>query len=509
VAMDGIAILDGDEYVYMNPAHADVFDYDPEELLGREWRDLYDDEAVDRLEAEVFPELAETGSWRGETTGRKRDGTPVTQDLGLALLDSGELICTNRDITTQKQRERELQRQRTRIRALFDNSPDSIVIHDGNGAVLDCNETTVESLGYDRETLCSMNVAEFEAGFDRSELVSVWADMELNETLKAEGQHRRRNGETFPVEVWVNKVEIDDNARYIAVDRDITGRKQREAELKRSREFIEKAQESASIGGWEVDLETDSLRWTDEVYRIHDLPIDTTVDLGDGIEFYHPADKSEIEAAFERLTTDGEPYDLELRIITAEDRVRWVRAVGDPQFDEDGAVVGAVGVFQDITERREREAELREVKERLDLAVEGANLGVWDWDMETDAVTFNKQWASMLGLSLAEIEPRLETWEDRVHPADMAAVEAALEAHISGDEALYDCEHRMQTKSGEWRWIRDVGKVVDRERVVGTDLEGGESAAFELSADRHVLVVRVGERRGDGAILGAHEVQCE
>ena len=477
VAMDGIAILDGDEYVYMNQAHADVFEYDPEEMIGCEWRDLYDDAEIERIEAEVFPELADTGSWRGETIGKKRDGTPVQQDLGLSLLDSGELICTNRDITAQKQREQELKQQRSQIRALFDNSPDGIVIHDADGAVLDVNETTADALGYDRETLMSMNVAEFEAGIDRSELVAIWAEMEPNETLKVEGEHCRQNGETFPVEVWVNKVDVDGSARYIAVSRDITDRKQREAELRRSREFIEAAQESAAIGGWEVDLETDSLRWTDEVYRIHEIPTDTSVELEDGLDFYHPDDRPEIEAAFERLVEHGEPYDLELRIVTATGRVRWVRAVGDPQSDEDGTVVGALGVFQDITERREREAELRELKERLDLAVEGANLGVWDWDVETDAVTFNDQWASMLGFSLDGLEPRLETWEKRVHPADMDDIEAAFQAHMAGETELYDAEHRMQAKGGEWRWIRSVGKIVDRaddgtpQRAVGIHLD--------------------------------------
>ena len=234
VAMDGIAILDDDEYVYMNKAHADIFDHEPEELLGHEWRDLYGDDEIKRLEAEVFPELADTGSWRGETVGKKRDGTPVTQDLGLALLDSGELICTNRDITAQKQREEKLQHQRSRIRALFDNSPDGIVIHDADGAVLDVNETTADSLGYDHETLTSMNVAEFEAGIDQSELVATWAEMERNETLKVEGEHRRQNGETFPVEIWVNKVEVGGNDRYIAVDRDITEQKRLETSLRES-----------------------------------------------------------------------------------------------------------------------------------------------------------------------------------------------------------------------------------------------------------------------------------
>ena len=246
VAMDGIAILDGDEYVYMNQAHADIFDYESEELLDHEWRDLYGDDEIERLEAEVFPELADTGSWRGETIGKKQDGTPVTQDLGLALLDSGELICTNRDITAQKQREKELQQQRSQIRALFDNSPDGIVIHDADGAVLDVNETTVDTLGYDRETLTSMNVAEFEVGINQSELAEICAEIEPNETLKVEGEHRRQNGETFPVEVWVNKVEVGGNVRYIAVSRDITEQKRLETSLRESEQSLRELTSIAS-----------------------------------------------------------------------------------------------------------------------------------------------------------------------------------------------------------------------------------------------------------------------
>ena len=350
VAMDGIAILDGDEYVYMNQAHADVFDYGPEELIGCEWQQLYGADEIERLESTVFPALAETGEWRGETLGRKRDGTPVHQDLGLSLLDSGELICTNRDITAQKEREQELQRQRTRIRALFDNSPDGVIVHDETGAVLDANETQLDVLGVDRGELGALNVADFEVGIEPRELHSIWAEMSTDDVLKLEGEHRGADGSVFPVEIWVNKFDIDGNTRYIAVSRD-------------------------------------------------------------------------------------------------------------------------------ITERKQREQALEEANERLDLAIEGANLGVWDWNMETDTVTFNEQWAALLDYSLDELEPRLATWEDRVHPADMDDVEAKLEAHIAGETELYDCEHRMQTKGGEWIWIKDVGKIVDRDddgnpmRAVGIHLD--------------------------------------
>jgi len=113
--------------------------------------------------------------------------------------------------------------------------------------------------------------------------------------------------------------------------------------------------------------------------------------------------------------------------------------------------------------RRERETELRELTERFNLAIEGANLGVWDWNVQTDAVTFNQQWVEMLGLSLDEIEPTLDAWKQRVHPEDIEDVETALEAHFDGQTDYYDTEHRVRTASGEWKWIRDIGRVVERD----------------------------------------------
>ena len=477
-AIDGIAILNPDEeYVYMNQAHAAVFDFEPDELLGDTWRRLYGPAEQARIEREAFPRLRRDGAWRGETTGRRRDGSVVRQDVSLSLLDDGSLVCTNKDITERYRREQELERQRTRIRALFDNSPDGIIVHDAEGAVLDANETERRALGVDRAALLSMNVADFEVGHTAAELEAMWREMDDGETLKIEGVHRRASGEEFPVEVWVNKLAVAGNEQYIALSRDITDQKRREDELRRTREFIERAQASADIGGWEVDLATDSLRWTDEVYRIHDLPLDADVTLTDGFDFYHPEDAPRVADAFDRLVEGGEPYDLELRIVTADDRVRWVRTVGEPRVGTADEVTTAVGVFQDITERKRRERELDQLRERLDLAVTGANLGVWDWDMTTDEVTFNDRWATMLGLSPDEIDPHLDAWETRVHPADLPRVEAQLEAHVAGETEMYDCEHRMRTAAGEWTWIRDAGKIVEY------DAEGAPKRAVGIHLD--------------------------
>jgi len=149
-----------------------------------------------------------------------------------------------------------------------------------------------------------------------------------------------------------------------------------------------------------------------------------------------------------------------------------------------------VCVVRDITEQREREKELREVKERLELAVEGANLGIWDWDMTTDEVEFNEQWALMLGYSPEDIEPHIDAWETRVHPEDVADVEAALDAHIAGETAYYSTEHRMRTADGDWEWIRDVGRIVDRDgdgepvRAVGVHIDVTERKEYERVLER-------------------------
>ena len=489
-AADGVAVLDDGQFVYVNQAYADTFGFATDELLGSDWQRLYKDEVVERLQTEVRPAIERDGEWRGEAVGTRRDGSRVDHEVAISQVEGDRLVCTSRDITERKRRERQLERQRTRLRVLFDNSPDGIVVHDADGTVLDVNETECDTLGVDRETLLSMNVAEFEAGYDLPELQAMWAEMEEGDVLKVEGEHRRGDGEVFPVEIWVNKVTVNGTEQFIAVDRDVTERRARERELERSREFIETAQESASIGGWELALPDKSLRWTDEVYRIHGLSPDADVTFEDAVEFYHPEDRAAVTDAFERLRSDSEPFDLELRIETQADETRWVRAVGEPQLDDDGSVTGAVGILQAVTERKASERELRETKERLDLAVEGANLGIWDWNMATDEVAFNDRWATMLGLSPDDIDPHLDTWEERVHPDDLERVEAALSGHIEGETELYDCEHRMRTKDGDWKWIRDAGKVVERDgdgdplRAVGIHLDVTERKEYEETLEQ-------------------------
>jgi PAS domain S-box-containing protein len=129
--------------------------------------------------------------------------------------------------------------------------------------------------------------------------------------------------------------------------------------------------------------------------------------------------------------------------------------------DEAGNYNGIIGVARDVTERKRREREYQKLTERLNFALEGAELGVWDWNPKTNDVTFDERWTGMLGYTTDELDPHYETWADLVHPDDLHRAERALRELVSGETELYQCEFRMRTKDGDWRWIRDIGKVFE------------------------------------------------
>lgn len=135
------------------------------------------------------------------------------------------------------------------------------------------------------------------------------------------------------------------------------------------------------------------------------------------------------------------------------------------------------GFFRDIRERRRAQAQLHQSQERFELALKGADLGAWDWNIRSGEVIFNARWAEMRGFTLAELKPHVDTWSSGVHPDDWPHVVRALTDYQEGKIPTYEVEHRAATKSGEWIWILDRGKVFERDeqgqptRMVGTELD--------------------------------------
>ena len=146
-SVDGIAILDSEgRYSYVNTAHAQCYGFEnPEEMIGRSWRELYTSRRAARFLAEVFPQLERHGEWSGQSEGRKTDGTEFPQEVSLKRLEDGGLICIVRDIS-EKMRNDKLMRI---IKLAVEAASDGIAITDDQNKILFMNRAFLKIHGYD------------------------------------------------------------------------------------------------------------------------------------------------------------------------------------------------------------------------------------------------------------------------------------------------------------------------------------------------------------------------
>ncbi len=122
----------------------------------------------------------------------------------------------------------------------------------------------------------------------------------------------------------------------------------------------------------------------------------------------------------------------------------------------------------------EREKKLVQKNEQLEMVIQGANLGWWDWDIPSGKEIYNEILPKNLGYKFSEIEPDIKWWEDKIHPDDLKQVSIDLQKHFNGKTEFYINKHRLKTRTGKWKWFFDHGKVVSRDkdskpiRMIGT-----------------------------------------
>ncbi|MEX5217014.1 MAG: PAS domain S-box protein [Nitrospira sp.] len=127
---------------------------------------------------------------------------------------------------------------------------------------------------------------------------------------------------------------------------------------------------------------------------------------------------------------------------------------------------------QQLAERRQIEAALRDSRERLELATKGADAGVWDWDLRTNRMYFSPRWKSQLGYADHEIGNTFDEWESRIHPDDRERAMETIRAYLEGHLLIYNIEHRVRHKDGSYRWILTSGSAFRDEKAALVRMTG-------------------------------------
>lgn len=175
---------------------------------------------------------------------------------------------------------------------------------------------------------------------------------------------------------------------------------------------------------------------------------------------------------------------------TADGALCLLDTLRTPYFDAGGRRLGEIRISRDFTERRRVREQIAERERRLMLALEGAGLGLWDWDVQSGAANFSPVWRRMLGYAADELPPHISTWESLVHDDDWRDVRDSLEPHLHGLVDAYRAEYRLKHKDGHWMWVLAAGRVLDRGadgeplRMIGIHQDISQRKAMEESLVR-------------------------
>jgi PAS domain S-box-containing protein len=170
------------------------------------------------------------------------------------------------------------------------------------------------------------------------------------------------------------------------------------------------------------------------------------------------------------------------------------------QFEKDDLVESLIGqqsvtehlnenLLGEIEERKRTEKALKQSEQRLELALKGAEMGLWDWYVQTGDLFLDHRWTKSLSFSLTETKPIMDSWLDLIHEEDLPGSIDKLNRHLQGVTDFYESEHRLKSNSGSWRWMLHRGAVVERDesgkplRMTGTylDITDGKKAKEALS----------------------------
>lgn len=393
------------------------------------------------------------------------DALVQTKDDEIGALIGG----FNRLLVTLRERDVSLRVSEENLSITLESIGDAVIATDAQGNITRMNKTAC------RLTAWSLNDAQGQSLSTVFNIINAQTRLPCANPVQLVMEHGKVVGlanHTALISRDGNEYQIADSAApildskgeivgVVLVFSDVTAQYQIQEDLQRTGAMLRQTGELAKVGGWQLDLLTKDLTWTPETFRIAEVTPPNEPPLEEGIHLFAPEAQPVITDALQITMTTGEPYDLELPIITNKGNHKWVRTQGFAVWDGD-KIVKLRGTFQDITERYLADIKLREVEHRFRDLVESTDGIVWEADATTFAFTaVSKNAERMLGFPVSDwLAPGF--WVSRVYEEDR---DYAINfcASCTGRMEDHDFEYRFVAQDGSLIWLRDIVKVVAEE----------------------------------------------
>jgi len=401
----------------------------------------------------------------GEVIGYFSVGSHTADEIPSAGRSGLETIAAMTGNAIDRLRaQEELRRSEEQLRAIFEAAEVSFVITDGSDpdpTVLEFSPGAEMIFGYRRQEMVGKPVSRLHLPED----VALFS--EVHRQMRAGGRGLsgfttlvRKNGERFPA-IFSTYPLFDESGQMRAaldVSVDITEQKRMEENLQKSEEYYRAIFENSGTAMAIVEEDGIVSKVNSESEVLFGRPPQEIEGKMRWDEFIAEEDREGLWELFRkgqrRLKIPTAQYEADLIDRWGGIKRGLFRASIIPRTRQ------YIVSVTNVTERRAAEMALKESEERLKMAIEGGNLGIWDWNLETGEEAFSDKWGDILGYSAEELKTHLGIWDRLVHPEDRARVKQSLMDHLEGLTPYCETEHRMRSKDGLWVWISGRGKVV-------------------------------------------------
>jgi len=461
----GLALcrMDG-SLVDINQAYADIVGRGIDETKQLSYWDITPKDFIEeeQRQLESLNATGHYGPFEKEYLHKDGHRVPVSL-LGHIIKRDGEkyIWSSVEDISQRKVAEQKLNNAKERLQLLLDSTGEAIYGIDINGNCTFANPACVRAVGYEtKEELLGKNMHEVMHHTHPNGSHYPVEECRIYEAhIKGERTHAdnevfwKKDGSHFDVEYWSYPIKREGEIiGSVVTFIDITERKLAEQALLQSEAHLKETQRIAKVGGWELDLLTNELIWSDEIFRIFEIDKkEFTASYEAFLNAIHPQDREIVNKAYSDSLADQKPYEIIHRLQMKDGRIKHVRETCESTFGAEGKPVRSVGTVQDISELHKTEQNLQSAMALNEQVVNASPIGIVIYDENSQCIAANKSVENIIGATHEQVLKQnfrhIPSWKEYGLFDKAEAAIASGERHRGefelittfGKHATYDC----------------------------------------------------------------------
>lgn len=476
-----IAIRDKEgKFLFVNRQYEKLFHTPSDKILGKSVFDFFPKDVAEKIyqhDTEVL-KSAQIKEFELEFPVDDELHTSITSKF--PLYDSTNQVyavcAVSTDITERRRAETELQKSNILQSAILNGTEYSIIATDKDGKIIEYNKGSEAMLGYTASEIINrygpelfieswrLNSENFTV--DGTGYKALVPNEKLDHPVILETEYISKSGVRIPVLLSISVLKDANNVvtGYLGVARDISEQLKAERLVRDAQTQLTHLAKNVPGVIFQYELKSESDRkfvyvseGSREIFELEPHAI-----IEDAKVLWKLLNQDDISRFFSNLFEAAKtmkPIEFESMFQLPSGKVRWLKSIAKPEKSETGSLLWN-GVILDISEQKNIEFELKQSRERYEIAVQGANDGLWDWNLISNHVYFSARWKSMLGYQEHELQNHLDTFTKLLHPDSVKKVFEIVNDYIAGNLKNYEVELQLLHKKGYYHWVLARGAVL-------------------------------------------------